>query len=84
MFTISVVSQFLSASRATHWDALILIFRYLKKAPRKGLLYSDYGHIRVGFSDADWAGYHIDRRSTLGYCVFLEEILCHRKARNRV
>jgi len=46
--------------------------RYLKKAPGRGLLYSDQRHTRIaGFSDADWAGCPFDRRSTTGYCVFL-------------
>jgi len=25
----------------------------------------------VGYSDADWAGDPIDRRSTIGYCTFV-------------
>jgi len=70
-FAVSVVSQFLSAPRTGHMDAVLRILRYLKKTPGKGLLYSDQGHARVaGFSDADWAGCPIDRRSTTGYCVF--------------
>ena len=52
-FAVSVVSQFLSTPRTTHWDAVFQILKYLK-ASNKGLLYSDYGHTRiVGFSDAD-------------------------------
>ena len=56
------------------------ILRYLKKALGRELLYSDYGHTRVAcFLNADWAGCSFDRRSTIGYCVFLGEILCHEK-----
>ena len=55
-----------------HWNALIRILRYVKKAPGQGLLYEDKGSIQVsGYCDADWAGSPIDRRSTTGYCVFL-------------
>ena len=31
----------------THWDAIVNILKYLKKAPEKSLLYSDFGHTRV-------------------------------------
>ena len=35
----SVVSQFLSTPRTTHWDDVVQFFGYLKKAPNKELLY---------------------------------------------
>ena len=39
---------------------------------KKGLLYSDCGYNCIAdFSDADWVGCPIDRRSTIGYCVFI-------------
>ena len=47
------------------------ILKYLKKALRKGILYSDSSHIRVDFTDANWAGLLIDRQSITGYGVFL-------------
>jgi len=54
-FTVSIVSQFLSAPRTTHLEAVIRVLRYLNKAPGRGFFYSDHGHIRVtGFSDTDW------------------------------
>jgi len=53
-FAFNVVSQFLSALRAAHLEVVMKILRYLKKAPGKGLLYSDHEHTRVAcFSDAD-------------------------------
>lgn len=71
-FHVSVVSQFLSSPRTSHWDAVIRILRYLKKAPRKGILYQNHGHNKVeAFSDADWAGSPDDRRSTTGYCTLV-------------
>ncbi|GAV77753.1 hypothetical protein CFOL_v3_21223 [Cephalotus follicularis] len=71
-FSVSVVSQFLASPKITHWNAVIRILRYLKGNPGRGLVYRDYGHRRVeGFSDADWAGSPVDRRSTTGYCVFV-------------
>ena len=62
----------MSSPRTSHWAAVIKILRYLKKAPGRGLIYQDHGHRRVeAFSDADWAGSPIDRRSTSGYCTFV-------------
>ena len=38
----------------------------------KSLLYSNHGHNRIWcFSNADWAGFKENRRSTSGYCVFV-------------
>ncbi|KAL9251446.1 Retrovirus-related Pol polyprotein from transposon RE1-like protein [Drosera capensis] len=70
-YPVSVVSQFMSAPRTTHWDTMVRILRYLKGSPGKGLVYSNQGHNRItAFTDADRAGCPINRRSTTGYCVF--------------
>jgi len=62
------VSQFFSAPRTSHRDAVVQILGYLKKASGKGFLYSDCGHTRVdGFSDVDWAR----STATTGFYVFL-------------
>ncbi|GAV85636.1 LOW QUALITY PROTEIN: hypothetical protein CFOL_v3_29071, partial [Cephalotus follicularis] len=71
-FAISVVSQFKSAPRTLHWQAILQIIRYLKRAPGQGHLhisgYSDPDASEVaGYSDANWAGCPINRC----YCVFL-------------
>ena len=71
-FAVSVVSQFLNSPCQEHWDAVIRILKYIKGAPGKGLIYENRGHTQiVGYSDADWAGSPIDRRSTSGYCVLV-------------
>ncbi|KAJ7963920.1 Retrovirus-related Pol polyprotein from transposon TNT 1-94 [Quillaja saponaria] len=46
-FATSMVSQFLSQPRTSHWNAVIRILRYLKTAPGKGLLYKNHGHTLV-------------------------------------
>ena len=77
---VSVVNQPLAAPRTSHWDAVIRVLQYLKRAPSRGRLYSDYDHGRVvGFSDADWVGSPIDRRFTTGYYVFVGENLVSSK-----
>ncbi|PNX68207.1 putative copia-type protein, partial [Trifolium pratense] len=66
-FAVSVVSQFLNSPCQEHMDAVIRILKYIKGAPGKGLIYEDRGHTQiVGYSDVDWAGSPIDRRSTSG------------------
>ncbi|GAV59353.1 LOW QUALITY PROTEIN: hypothetical protein CFOL_v3_02884, partial [Cephalotus follicularis] len=70
-FPVSVVSQFLSSPRSSHWDVVIRILRYFKGSPGRGLLHCDQHHRVEGFSDADWTGSPSDRRFTTGYCVFV-------------
>ncbi|XP_028117998.1 uncharacterized protein LOC114315591 [Camellia sinensis] len=70
--TISMVSQFMHAPRATHLEAVMRILRYLKSSPGKGLYFSKYGYLSVeAYTDADWIGLITDRRSTSGYCTFV-------------
>lgn len=69
---VSVVSQFLQDPCKDHWDAVICILRYIKRASGQGLSYEDKGHTDiVGYSDAGWAGSSTDRRSTFRYCVVI-------------
>ena len=44
----------------------------MKGAPGHGLLYNNHGHSHTEcFSDADWVGSKVDRRSTIGYYIFV-------------
>ena len=71
-FVVSMVSQFMHSPNQGHFDVVYIILRYLKGTPRKGLLYENRRHLQVDvFTDANWAGSVIDRRSTLGYCTFV-------------
>lgn len=71
-FVVSVISQFMHAPGATHFEAIFRILRYLKGTPGKGLIFRNRGHIQVeAYTDADWAGNINDRRSTSGYCTFV-------------
>lgn len=53
-------------------EATYRVLRYLKKTPRKGLIFRKFSTkvVKV-YSDADWAGSPTDIRSTSGYCTFL-------------
>ncbi|GAV89462.1 hypothetical protein CFOL_v3_32877, partial [Cephalotus follicularis] len=71
-FPVSVVSHFLSSPQSSHLDAVILI------------LYCDHGHRQVeGFSDVDWARSPSSRKSTTGYCVFVEGNLVSWKSKKQ-
>ena len=71
-FVVSVVSQFMHDPKQPHLDAVFQILKYLKSAPGKGLCFRKNGHTSVeAYTDADWAGSIIDRKSTTGYCSFV-------------
>src|SRR3954463_4906897 len=72
-YAVSLVSQFMHDPRTTHSDAVDRILRYLKSCPGKGILLGSHNHLRVEvYTDADWAGLRDDRKSTSGYCSFVE------------
>ena len=53
-------------------SSIFWILRYIKGSLGKCVIYENKGHTQiVGYSDADWAGSPIDRRSTSGYCVLV-------------
>ncbi|XP_071933224.1 uncharacterized protein [Coffea arabica] len=53
-YSVSVVSQYMSNSTVNHWAVVEQILCYLKRAPRRGILYKNHGHTRIEcFSDAD-------------------------------
>jgi len=71
-FVVSVISQFIHALRPTHFKVVFRIVRYLKRTPRKGLMFKNRGHIQVeAYTDANWTCNINDRRSTSGYCTFV-------------
>ena len=62
----------MSSLTVDHWEAVEHILCNLKGASGRGILYNNHGHNRIEcFTYADWAGSKEDRRSTLGYCVFV-------------
>ncbi|RVW66530.1 Retrovirus-related Pol polyprotein from transposon RE1 [Vitis vinifera] len=71
-FSVSMVSQFMHAPGPEHFEAIYRILRYLKGTPGRGLLFKSRGHLQIEtYTDADWVGSIVDRRSTFGYCSFV-------------
>ena len=68
----------------THMLVAHRIFKYLKSAPGKILLFSKHGHLKVkGYTDINWAKYVIDWRSTLRYNALVEENLAIWHSKNQ-
>ncbi|CAL2268648.1 unnamed protein product [Prunus armeniaca] len=72
-YSVHVLSRFMHQPRLPHMDAALRVVRYLKSTPGQGLPFqSDNKLDLIAYCDSDWAGCPITRRSTIGYCVFLE------------
>jgi hypothetical protein len=71
-FIVGLCTRFQSSPRSSHRTAVQRVFRYLKHTPEFGIWYSASSSLDlVGFSNADFAGCGIDRKSTSGTCHFL-------------
>ncbi|GJX88624.1 putative ribonuclease H-like domain-containing protein [Tanacetum coccineum] len=72
MFSVCACSRFQVQPKVSHLNAVKRIFRYLKGRPKLGLWYpKDSLFILEAFSDSDYAGASLDRKSTTGGCQFL-------------
>ena len=65
-----MVSQFINNPTQEHLEEIYKILRYLKMTLGQGLFFKKTTNKEVEiYTDADWAGSIIDRRSTSGYCT---------------
>ncbi|GJT77906.1 putative ribonuclease H-like domain-containing protein [Tanacetum coccineum] len=72
MFSVCACSRFQVQPKVSHLNAVKRIFRYLKGQPKLGLWYpKDSPFILEAFSDSDYAGASLDKKSTTGGCQFL-------------
>nr|GEY26644.1 putative ribonuclease H-like domain-containing protein [Tanacetum cinerariifolium] len=72
MFAVCACAQFQVTTKVSHVNAVKRIFRYLKGKPYLGLWYpKDSPFNLVAYSDSDYAGASLDRKSTTGGCQFL-------------
>nr|GEY19975.1 hypothetical protein [Tanacetum cinerariifolium] len=71
MFVVCACARFQVTPKASHLHAVKRIFRYLKGKPR-GLWYpKDYPFNLVAYSNSDYAGASLDKKSTTRGCQFL-------------
>ncbi|GKD21291.1 hypothetical protein Tco_1222994 [Tanacetum coccineum] len=72
MFAVCACSRFQVQPKASHMHAMKRIFRYLKGQPTLGLWYhKDSPLDLIDYSDCDYTGASLDRKSTIGGCQFL-------------
>ena len=67
MYGSSYLARFLSCYNYTHWTEEKRVLRYLIPTSQVGLCYGMTDKGIVDFTDADWAGEHVERKSTGGY-----------------
>ncbi|GJV25822.1 putative ribonuclease H-like domain-containing protein [Tanacetum coccineum] len=72
MFSVCACSRFQVTPKTSHLTAVKRIFRYLKGKPKLGLWYPRESTFDLeSYSDSDYAGANLDRKSTTGGCQFL-------------
>ncbi|KAJ9540861.1 hypothetical protein OSB04_027367 [Centaurea solstitialis] len=72
MFVVCVCARFQVRPKESHLHAVKRIFKYLKGQPRLGLWYpNDTSFDLVAYTDKDYGGANLDRKSTSGGCQFL-------------
>nr|GEV47165.1 uncharacterized mitochondrial protein AtMg00810-like [Tanacetum cinerariifolium] len=72
MFAVCACARFQVTPKASHLHAVKRIFRYLKGKPHLGLWYpKDSPFNLLAYSDSNYAGASLDRKSTTGGCQFL-------------
>ncbi|KAI3716898.1 hypothetical protein L1987_68116 [Smallanthus sonchifolius] len=72
MFAVCLCARFQANPKLSHLSAVKRILRYLKYNPKLGLWYpkTDLFDL-VAYSDSDYGGCNLDRKSTSGDCQFL-------------
>jgi hypothetical protein len=72
MLSVCMCARFQAAPKDCHLKAVKRIRRYLVLTPNLGLWYHKGSHFDLlGYSDADYAGCKMDRKSTSGTCQFI-------------
>ncbi|PKU64369.1 Retrovirus-related Pol polyprotein from transposon TNT 1-94 [Dendrobium catenatum] len=70
-YTVNRLCQHMHQPQEVHFQLLKRLLRYLKGTLSFGLPLVATTLCLSAYSDSDWAGDPIDRRSTTGYCAFL-------------
>ena len=72
-YTVGLFSQFMYESRIVHWQGTFCVLAYVKSNHGRGLIYKKHGHLHVEFfSNFGYVGDKGDRKSTLGYCTYVD------------
>jgi hypothetical protein len=71
-YVVSVISQFMHSLKEVYLQAAHRLLQYLKGIPGKCILFKrNEGLVLEAYTDVDYTGSIVDRRSTFGYCTLL-------------
>lgn len=83
-YAIRHLSQFMHASKQSHYEATLRVVRYIKGRPGLGLLMSSRQSGKVvAYCDADWAYCILSTKSITGYCIKLGDSLISWKSKKQ-
>eukprot|EP00253_Pinus_taeda_P014095 PITA_14095 len=69
-YAVGAISRYMQEPHELHWKAAKRILRYVQGTITFGIHYAaDNAFNLLGFTDFDWAGDNIDRKSTSGYSL---------------
>jgi hypothetical protein len=69
---VNALNQFMCEPKHIHMVVVKHIMRYVRGAIAYGLRYTSSGGVMLhGYTDSDWMGSTVDRKSTSGYCFSL-------------
>ena len=84
MLSLCMCARFQANPKEVHLRAVKRIMRYLVYTHKFGIRYPKGSTFDlIGYSDADWAGFKIDRKSTSGLVSFWEDPWCLGLQRNK-
>ncbi|CAJ2660445.1 unnamed protein product [Trifolium pratense] len=72
--SVGIVSRFMQTPKLSHMQAVKRIMRYLQGTMEYGVLYPNSDGKKgklIGYSDSDWSGDKVERKSTMGYVFTL-------------
>jgi hypothetical protein len=73
-FAVNTLSQHMVEPRQVHWMAAKHMLRYLHGTVGYGLRYVSGGDVKLqGYTDSDWAGSAVDRKSTLDVALVWDQ-----------
>ncbi|GJT55509.1 putative ribonuclease H-like domain-containing protein [Tanacetum coccineum] len=85
MFAVCACSRFQVTPKTSHLSAVKRIFRYLKGKPKLGLWYPRVSLFDLeAYSNSDYAGANLDKKSTTGGCQFLGRRLIYWQCKKQI